>query len=543
QWVDWVRKNPVPLFNSGNSSYTWRTIECGIRQSTTWPDSLYRVLDSPHFTPEVAAVVTKSMIEHARHLMNWPSRGGNWLTMESNGLGTIGILLPEMKEAAAWRETGLERQYRELDNQIYPDGSQIELTTGYHQVSLRNFLGLASTAILNEIPLPGDYHAKLRKMFEYNLYVGMPNGKTPALNDGGTSEIAESMATAFELYKDPVFEWAASQGRRGTPPDHGSHYFPYAGQMVMRSGWEPDARYLVMDAGPFGFGHQHEDKLSLMMYALGKIHLIDPGNYAYDSSPWRRYTIDTPAHNTVMVDGQSQRRRARPRETYLVDRPPATNAWQTSDRLDYAAGQYDEGYGERGAISVTHRREVLFVKPAYWLVVDTFDGKGPHRYESLFHFDADEAQLDADGRTVRTIDPTANCLIAAAEQAGLSLKIVKGQTEPSVQGFVAGQHWRPSWKTPDAQRPEHDKREIPTAVFTLEAEGPTQMAYVVMPYPEDAKPAVQVKSAKVNGGVTAFSVALPDGVKDEIVLGPTIHVVRTSKEGNRTEWAVIPTDH
>ncbi|MHB8901747.1 MAG: heparinase II/III family protein, partial [Thermoguttaceae bacterium] len=49
QWVDWVRKNPVPLFNSGNSSYTWRTIECGIRQSTTWPDSLYRVLDSPHF--------------------------------------------------------------------------------------------------------------------------------------------------------------------------------------------------------------------------------------------------------------------------------------------------------------------------------------------------------------------------------------------------------------------------------------------------------------------------------------------------------------
>lgn len=166
QWVDWVRKNPVPLFTSGNGSYTWRTIECGIRQSTTWPDCLYRIMGSEHFTPEVAAVVTKSMIEHARHLMVWPTRGGNWLTMESNGLGTIGILLPEMKEAAEWRTTGLARQYAELDNQVYPDGSQIELTTGYHQVSLNNFLGLASTAILNDVPLPGDYYDKLRRKID-----------------------------------------------------------------------------------------------------------------------------------------------------------------------------------------------------------------------------------------------------------------------------------------------------------------------------------------------------------------------------------------
>ena len=231
QWVDWVQKNPVPLFTSGNSSYTWRTIECGIRQSTTWPDCLYRIMGSEHFTPEVAAVMTKSMIEHARHLMAWPSRGGNWLTMESNGLGTLGILLPEMKESAEWLETGLKRQYEELDNQVYADGSQIELTTGYHQVSLKNFLGLASTAILNDVPLPGDYYQKLRRMFEYNLYVQMPNGRTPALNDGGTSSIIRSMETAFELYEDPLFEWAATRGKRGTPPDHTSHYFPYAGQM------------------------------------------------------------------------------------------------------------------------------------------------------------------------------------------------------------------------------------------------------------------------------------------------------------------------
>ena len=538
QWVDWVQKNPVPLFTSGNSSYTWRTIECGIRQSTTWPDCLYRVMGSEHFTPEVAAAMTKSMIEHARHLMAWPSRGGNWLTMESNGLGTIGILLPEMKESTEWLETGLKRQYEELDNQVYPDGSQIELTTGYHQVSLKNFLGLASTAILNDVPLPGDYYQKLRRMFEYNLYVQMPNGRTPALNDGGTSSIIRSMETAFELYEDPLFEWAATRGRRGTPPDHTSHYFPYAGQMVMRSSWEPDARYLIMDAGPYGFGHQHEDKLSLMTYAFGKVHLVDPGNYAYDSSPWRKYTLDTRAHNTVMVDGEPQRRRRRPRETYLVDEPLATNVWRSSERLDYAAGQYDEGYGDKNAIDVTHRREVLFVKPAYWLVVDTFEAVGLHRYDSLFHFDADEAEIDSNGRTVRTIDPTSNCLIAAAEQPNLSLEIIKGQTEPLVQGFIAGQRWRPSWKAPDAERPEHGKREIPTAVFSLTADGNARIVYAIVPYPEGTSPAVEVSSETAEGS-TQVKVKLSNDILDNISLGKTIRITRTSPGGEPTEWATL----
>jgi hypothetical protein len=365
----------------------------------------------------------------------------------------------------------------------------------------------------------------------------MPNGRTPALNDGGTSGIADSMETAFELYEDPLFDWAATRGKQGTPPDHTSHYFPYAGQMVMRSGWEPDARYLIMDAGPYGFGHQHEDKLSLMMYAFGKIQLVDPGNYAYDSSPWRRYTIDTPAHNTVMVDGQPQRRRRRPRETYLVKEPPATNCWRTSDQLDYAAGQYDEGYGDNSEVDVTHRREVLFVKPAYWLVVDTFTGEGRHRYESQFHFDADEAAIDADGRTVRTIDPTSNCLIAAAAQPGQGLEIIKGQTEPTVQGFIAGQRWRPSWKTPDAEPPEHGKREIPTAVFTLEAEGPARMVYVVMPYPEGETPSLAVETVKTDDPSTRVKVRLPNGILDEIVLGETVRVMRTPAGGQSSEWA------
>lgn len=540
QLLDWTRKNPVPLNASGNGSYTWRTIECGIRQSTTWPDSLHRVLGSASFTPEVAAVMTRSMVEHARHLMVWPTRAGNWLTMESNGLGTIGILLPEFKEAATWRDTALARQYAEIDNQVYPDGAQMELTTGYHQVSLKNFLGLAATAKLNDVPVPGDYHAKLRRMFEYNFWVQMPDGHTPALNDGGLHRVLSDMETAAELYGDGLFRWAASGGAQGTPPDHASHCFPYAGQMVMRSGWETDARYLLLDAGPFGLGHQHEDKLSIVVHAFGKQLIADPGNYAYDSSPWRKYTIDTPAHNTVMVDGLAQCRRKCDRATYVVQKPPESNLWRSGPKLDYAAGQYDEGYGADRDVRVVHRREVLFVKPGYWVVVDQFSGgSGRHRLESLWHFNADEGETDPASLAVRTIDPGPNCLVVAAAQPGLEVKIVKGQTEPTVQGFIAAQSWRPSWKDPKAKRPEHGKREVPTAIFTLEAALPARIVYAICPYPDQQRPEVKIKDLTTGDRPAKVQVTLPDGTIDLVSVQPQAEVTR-QKPGDKAElWATL----
>ena len=288
QMTHWVENCPVPLMSSGNSSATWRTIEAGIRTRGSWMHSFHYFLSSPSFTDEAVVTMMKSFMEHARHLMTWPT-GGNWLTMESNGLCHIGVMFPEFKEAGDWRKTAVERMYAELDNQIYPDGAQIELTTGYHQVSLHNFVGLMRIARLNEADMPADYLAKLEIMYHYNLYASMPDGRLPGLNDGSELSIRRSMEEGFGYFpyrKD--FQWSATGGANGERPTEVSYAFPYAGHFVMRSGWDKDDRYLLMDAGPFGYGHQHEDKLSFVLYAHGKVHVTDPGNYAYDSSQWRR---------------------------------------------------------------------------------------------------------------------------------------------------------------------------------------------------------------------------------------------------------------
>jgi hypothetical protein len=74
----------------------------------------------------------------------------------------------------------------------------------------------------------------------------------------------------------------------------------------MRSGWERDAIFLGFEAGPFGYGHQHEDKLGVVIFAYGKDLLVEGGSYAYDASKWRRYVLSSAAHNVILVDGQGQ---------------------------------------------------------------------------------------------------------------------------------------------------------------------------------------------------------------------------------------------
>jgi len=47
---------------------------------------------------------------------------------------------------------------------------------------------------------------------------------------------------------------------------------------------------MIIDAGPYGTAHQHEDKLNFELYAYGNHLVVDPGTYRYnEDSPWRGF--------------------------------------------------------------------------------------------------------------------------------------------------------------------------------------------------------------------------------------------------------------
>lgn len=477
-WMDWIRSNPRPYLTSGNQApggnYAWQTLTTAIRIEHVWLDALYKILISPAVTDEVLFAILRSIWEQADHLMKWPSKG-NWLTEECCGLFAAGMMFPEFTDAAVWRATAIEKLYAQLDEEVYPDGMQVELAAGYNNWVVNNMTAILERAEMNQLrkELPKDFQEKIEKMYDYLLSALMPDGRIPGLNDSGNTNVRSMLAKGYLLFphrKDFLF--GASSGKVGKQPSRTSIGLHYTGHYIMRSGWDADAVYMLLDSAPLGLGHDHEDKLHFVLFAYGKQLVLDPGNYSYDRSKWRRYILDTPGHNTIMVDGLGQNRR-RDRANRVWSKPwdqpihPDNDTiWATDDKTDYVCGFYREGYGPEPVLDVTHTRKVWFMKPDYFIIEDilTPSDDQPHTYESLFHLDAPSATAELETGVVITQNPdSANLAIVPLVVDGLKVSIVKGQEDP-VQGWA-----------------NHPWRAIPTAIYTINGAGEQRFVTVLYP--------------------------------------------------------------
>jgi hypothetical protein len=310
------------------------------------------------------------------------------------------------------------------------------------------------------------------------------------------------MQNALEFFPEREdFKWAATEGREGKRPTTLSTAFPYAGHFVMRTGWTPDDAYLFFDGGPFGYGHQHEDKLNVVIYAHGRVHVTDPGNYPYDDSQWRKYVLSTRAHNTVMVDGQEQNQRGKPRDEYVV-KEPLPHVWVTQPSFDFVSASYEEGYGPSRDRSVTHTRSILFIKPDFWILVDFMSAQDDreHTYESMFHLDTLKADVVGNRKSVETRNRDAGNLgIYGILAEGAEVEVISGQEEPIVQG------WIPRGKPYECQP-------LPTAVFKTRGSGITDMTFVICPIAkQEMTPISYVERLPADPGQSAGRVVMKDG--------------------------------
>ena len=451
----WVTHCPRPA-DSGNYLFSaWRTIETGIRAANTWPYVFCSALHSEAFDDDAVLAMVKAFLEHGRHVLRW-TRRFNWKTMEANGLFHVGVLFPEFIESGVFASTAIDRLYAELDAQVYPDGMQMELSPSYHQVSLINFVAPVYLAEANDYELPREYRAKLARMFEYNLLARMPDGSVPPFQDSNHYYVDGVLAEAAALLPDHRdFQWAASGRDPRLAPTRVSWAFPYSGYLVMRSGWGENDHALQFDVGPFGAGHQHEDKLNVVCHLDGRPFLVEGGCPRYEDSPWATYFRGTAAHNSVLVNGQGQNRRRLITQatgaggtapSVLVVKDPLPHVWEDGDQLSFGCARYDQGYGPDGAIAATHTRAVLFVKPRYWIVcdwVDLPDGAEPHRCELLWHLAANpvEVRVNYDETDqplgARLSTNGGGLFMIHGDGLNVESRLVVGEEHPAIQGWVS----------------------------------------------------------------------------------------------------------
>ena len=444
QLTDWLAqtKEGVPPESGYNGiGSRFRTIEEGIRLMSSWPRAEAAFRASPAFTDDLRRRFVASMRAQANHLIRHRTRG-NWMLMEMTGAFTFACNHPEFPESAEIRHEAFRVFAEAFTAQMLPDGIHNELSPDYQSVAFWTALPVLRLAhekgLADEIP--ASLLTALERGYEGFLAMATPAFVQPRFNDCYTISTSRALAAGrpfFPARQD--FLWGATEGREGMPPAGAtaSRFLPWAGFAVMRTGWTKDAAYLAFDMGPLGMAHIHQDKLSFTLWKGDQELVFDDGGGQYEFSAARTYGRSGYDHNTLLVDGLAQQRKAPRAVTAPIDA-----GWTTTTERDYARGEYDQEYGPKGLRPARHVREIVFDKKnETFIVTDTItslDGKA-HDYELLFHLDTTNTVLSAAGRHLDAYYGRTWNLALDVTEGGIASTVV-GQTKPRLSGWYIGRN-------------------------------------------------------------------------------------------------------
>lgn len=429
---DWVISS-LPYPGVKSSTALWRGLEVSFRVKV-WPRVFFGLLNSGHLTPATQLLMLTSLPDHTHYLRNFHAPAGNWLTMEMSGLATVATAWREFNDSDSWMVYAKAQMEEGLKDQVYPDGVQKELTAHYHIVALNNFKLFQEICNQAGETLSEGYTAMLEKMHDYIAATMQPTGHGILNNDSDKRNNRELILAAAGEYGREDWLYIGTNGKKGKrPAGEPSRVYPWAGQVLMRSGYDEDAHWSFFDIGPWGTGHQHNDKLHLSVAAYGRDLLVDGGRFAYRGAfadRFRRYATGSFSHNVVLLDGAGQD--AGPRET---EEPVGENHFEVTDRFDYAWGDFDRFRDLEG--EAKHTRSVFYVRGKFWIVVDRIDTDRPRRVEALWHWHPGTKVTLKENNVVATGNDKGNLQIIPVGFDQWNVDHMKGQDNPVPQGWYS----------------------------------------------------------------------------------------------------------
>ncbi len=304
---------------------------------------------------------------------------GNHLLENARALLVAGLYF-EGPAADRWEQKGTELLRRELGQQVLPDGGHCERSPYYHH----RITHLVTEAI-------GLLHANGRAV-------------PPELPEAAQRMKTFEQALRHQDGSLPWFHDSLGEENPASPPAVGlPRSFPTSGYFIL----EGLHGRLIADYGaPAGSpnpAHQHAGIFSFEISTGGCRVVVDTGTETYDPGPQRDRLRSTAAHNTVRVDGQNQ---FEVWDSFRVGRRAGVG--QVEERREapfQAISAVHDGYVRLG---VEHRRTIICLPGAGWLIVDDVAGRGSHRVESFLHLgprmtpaaDGDRVSLEPAGWVV-----------------------------------------------------------------------------------------------------------------------------------------------
>jgi hypothetical protein len=427
-----IASMPYPAVKGSGS--IWRGLEVSFR-SKVWSRIFYGLINNEYFSPATQLLILSSLPDHAHYNRNFHG-GNNWLTMEISALATVATNFPEYKASDEWLGYSIKTMTESMKDQVYADGVQTELTSHYHNVSLSNFELFKDICDHANEPLPDFFNQTIEAMYSYIAHAVRPDGYRILNNDGDRGSDRNRILAGAKKFKQPEWEYIAANGKSGIQPLKGpSYFYPWAGQLISRSGYDADAHWSFFDIGPWGSGHQHNDKLHISVAAFGRDLLVDAGRFAYTgevAGKFRPYARGSAGHNVILIDSKGQS------DGPTHARKPLDNScFKITDDFDYASNSFEHFNDVDG--KAKHIRSVFYVRDKFWVVIDRIITDRPRKIDALWHWHP-ECMVEKDNSIVKTSNKKGNLAVIPVTGLKFDINLIKGQEAPEIQGWYSPEY-------------------------------------------------------------------------------------------------------
>ncbi len=281
-----------------------------------------RVYSDPCFRAEDHAQIVEGLLRPMVETIRTNDRGiSNWQTWHNAGVLCAGLVIGD-RGYVDWAINGKHGfLFQMREGSVVESGMWYEESPLYHWYALNAIMYTAEGAARSGIDL---YSLPIvRKLFDAPIRQVFPDLTFPAMNDSSSSSIRAQRAfyaIAWKRYRDPRYAALAAPCDSpralfwGEPLPSGrlprlrleTSNEVCEGLAILRD--KADQTAVFVDYGPGRSGHVQPAKLNLILYAHGTERFLDPGRLPYGNPLHQAWYRQTVAHNTVVVDGVSQRR-------------------------------------------------------------------------------------------------------------------------------------------------------------------------------------------------------------------------------------------
>lgn len=247
---------------------------------------------------------------------------GNWLLVYNAAAMTIGATLDDQDMI----DVAVADLRQLIVNGIGDDGMWNEGAIGYQYFAMAGMLPSLEIAARRGIDLWSFDNAKLKRLYDMPRFYAYPDGSMPGINDSarvrGVGWQGMPYDHAFARYGDRRYTSIINTSPRQLHFSQGVYmptlYFThldepakvnYPSMLFHSLGYaiaRDEHRYALLDFGQHGGVHGHYDKLNLILFGADDEAGGEPRFRRYEDPLHLEYCVQTIAHNTMAVDGQSQ---------------------------------------------------------------------------------------------------------------------------------------------------------------------------------------------------------------------------------------------